>query len=62
MSRYVSCAKCRTKDNDRFKLHKLNGMKTTFYINMHILHRKLLILFRFTEKKKFTHILTSSYF
>ena len=28
----VSSAECRTKDNDRFKLHKLNKMKTTFYI------------------------------
>ena len=36
----LSCAKCRTKNNDRFKLYKLNMMKTTFYINMQILEIK----------------------
>ena len=33
----VSCAHSRTKDKDRFKLHEINIMKTTFYINMQIL-------------------------
>ena len=33
----VSCAKSRIKENDRFKLHKLNIMKTTFYITIQIL-------------------------
>ena len=47
----MSCAKYRTKDNDRLKLHKLNRMKTTFNINMQIIHRKLLILFRLIRKK-----------
>ena len=36
----MSCVKCRTKDNDRFKLYKCNRMETTFYMNMKILHRK----------------------
>ena len=40
-SKYIQvhepCTKSRTKDNDRFKLHKLNMMKTTFCIKMHIL-------------------------
>ena len=47
----MSYAKCRTKDNDSFKVHELNKMKT-FYINMQIPHRKLSILFRFTRRRK----------
>ena len=52
----VLCVKYRTKDNDRLKLHKLNKIKTIFYISMKILNRKMPIPFRFTRKKTYLNL------